>query len=91
MSWNFNWQGNPVYSRWQHGLGGRPAWVTRAALTAGMLVIVVPLVLLTLAALLVGTLVFAVLSAVAWLIGQFSGVGPRSDDGRRNVRVIERP
>ncbi|MCC6681152.1 MAG: hypothetical protein IT445_09670 [Phycisphaeraceae bacterium] len=91
MPLNFNWQGNPVYNRWQRGIGGRPAWVTRAALTAGVLVIVVPLVLLTLAAVLVGALVFATLSAVAWLLGQFSGVGPRADDGRRNVRIIERP
>jgi hypothetical protein len=42
-------------------IDGTPGWVTRAALTAAGLIILLPIVLLVLAAVLAGLLVFAVL------------------------------
>ncbi|MEX0652798.1 MAG: hypothetical protein WD534_02110 [Phycisphaeraceae bacterium] len=106
MFWKMHLQQDPRFSRWYRRVEGRPGWVWTATLGAAAAVIVVPLVLLTLAALLVAAAVFAVLSLVAAglrfihrlgasLTGQ--GTGQRRwpapfepDDGRRNVRVIDR-
>lgn len=79
-----------------------PLWVVKASMLAAVLVVAVPILLLTLAAMLAGVLVFLVLAAgvVAyrrlrglrrWLGGGRPG-GWRGwrDDGRRNVRVIDR-
>ncbi len=73
----------------------QPGWVTRTAFIIAVLVVVVPILLLTLAAVAVGLACLLVLGLVAQ-IGRFfanlfrGGLG-REDDGRRNVRVVERP
>lgn len=75
---------------------GRPGWVAKASLLAAGLVVVVPLVLLALAGLIVGIVVFVTLGLIAQIIlstgmlldGLFKGSG--GSDGRRNVRVIDR-
>ena len=77
-----------------------PGWVYKAALSAAVLVVFVPIVLLVLAALLAGVIVFVILAIVARLIlackrlarRALGGGRPASspfwvDDGRRNVRV----
>lgn len=98
MPIHFQFRDDPRFQAWQHRVGGRPGWVWKSAALAAVLVVVVPLVLLTLAAAVVGLAVFAVMSLVAAIVGGLSNVlgGPRgkqSDAGsyRHNVRVIERP
>ena len=80
----------PLYRRFD----GSPGWVKRAAIIAAVLVVLVPLVLLTLAAVAVGFIVFVALAAlvtVVWALRRFFvGLRPQADDGRRNVRVIDR-
>jgi uncharacterized BrkB/YihY/UPF0761 family membrane protein len=75
---------------------GRPGWVGKASLLAAGLVVVVPLVLLALAGLIVGIVVFVTLGLIAQIImsvgmlldGLFKS--PTGSDGRHNVRVIDR-
>jgi hypothetical protein len=71
-----------------------PGWVLLPALAAAGLVLAIPLLLLTLAALLVGLLVLVPLALAARILGAAGRfrdmVGLRHDDGRRNVRVIRR-
>jgi hypothetical protein len=82
---------------WVRKVEGQPSWVTKAALTATVLVVAVPVVLLTLAAIVVGVAVFALLGLAAMGIGAVRQIfaGPHvpsepMDDGRRNVRVMRR-
>ena len=76
---------------WYVRLERQPGWVTKAALLAAVLIVVVPIGLLTLAALVVGVVVFVVLGAVAWLLGAAGRLlGGRTDSGRVNVRVVHR-
>jgi len=69
----------------------RPRWVWSIALLAAAVVIVVPLLLLALAGLIVGTIAFFILSFIWWIVSALQSVtGPRrTDNGRRNVRVID--
>ena len=82
--------------RWYRYAAGQPSWVTRWALLAIVVVVVVPLVTLALAGLVVGLVVFVTLGVVARVIGLIralfgGGGGPADDDddGRRNVRVMD--
>ena len=80
----------PYYSRFDSA----PGWVKKCALAAAVLMVVVPLVILTVAALTVGIVVFVALAAIV-TVGliirrMFSRLRPPTDDGRRNVRVIHR-
>ncbi len=75
---------------------GRPSWVTKWALIAAAIVVLVPLMLLALAGLVIGTVVFVLLGLIAQVITfvrsglhSLSGGGSTST-GRRNVRVIHR-
>jgi len=77
---------------------GRPGWVAKASLIAAGLVVAVPLVLLALAGLIVGIVVFVTLGLIAQIImsvgllidGLFKPAAGSGADGRRNVRVIDR-
>jgi hypothetical protein len=81
---------------WYQKFERQPGWVTKAAIVAAVLVVGIPLLMLTLAAILVGLAVFTVLgllaSGVATIRGLFGGGGrpmpPSGNDGRHNVRVI---
>jgi len=103
MNFEFDWKqrvrDDPRFGGYYRVVADRPSWVTRAALMAVVLVVVVPLVLLTLAAVLVGAVVFTVLGALAWglhRIRLLTGAVPRttrqppqaSEPGRENVRII---
>jgi len=101
MNWQDYARAHPTmgvwYERYRRSArltASRPGWVMRGALLAGALVVVVPLVLVTVAAVLVGAAVFVALSLVAHVVSLFSGRGGAArtggDDGRRNVRVMER-
>ncbi len=81
---------------WYTRVSQQPSWVTKTALTAALIVVVVPIIALTLAALVIGMACLLILSAVAsaWrsLTRPFAaGPRPPKDDGRRNVTVIDRP
>lgn len=100
--WRIEWRQSPYGS----GIGSSgandqaywPGWAVKAAILAAVLVVAVPLLLLTLAALIVGALVLLVLVAAAVVVRRLRRLGawlpgrsPRwRDEGRRNVRVIER-
>ena len=86
---------NPLAGAWVSRVSQQPGWVTKTAFAVTLFVVVVPIVLLTLAALAVGAVCLLVLGliarAAAFFSGLLSGTRPKRDDGRRNVRVIERP
>jgi len=103
MNFEFDWKrrvrDDPRFGGYYRVVADRPSWVTRAAVIAVVLVVVVPLVLLTLAAVLVGAVVFTVLGAAAWLLHRIrllTGAVPQPDRSppastegdRENVRII---
>ncbi|MFG0250071.1 MAG: hypothetical protein ACF8OB_14380 [Phycisphaeraceae bacterium JB051] len=79
-------------------LSGAPAWVVWTSLTVVALVIFLPLLALTLLAILVGLIFFAVLYVLSTLINLGRNalnflrrlVTGRDDQGRRNVTVMNR-
>ena len=96
QGWRVYVRGHPQFGPWYQRVESKPGWVWKAAITATLLVIVVPLILLTLAAVLVGVLVFACLGLVAAVMKLITGgLSPRDPrtpsphDGRQNVRVID--
>ena len=93
QQWKVYVREHPQYGQWYRRVEGRPGWVWKAAVTAALLVVVIPLVLISLAALLVGALVFIVLGVIASILRLFqptdrTPAGPPSD-GRENVRIID--
>jgi hypothetical protein len=88
-----NWDYRTGPSRLYGYAAAQPSWVTRWALIAMVLIVVVPLALLTLAAVLVGFVVFVTLRLVAVVIasvrGAFGQHAPE-DEGRENVEVNDR-
>lgn len=100
MSWQVRFEEevrrrHPGAGVWYSRISRQPGWVTKTALIIATLVVVLPLLLLTLAAVVVGLaclLVLGLVARVSRLISGLFGGGIRArDDGRRNVRVIERP
>lgn len=73
-------------------VAGRPAWPARLAVLCAGAVIAIPMVLLLLAALIVGLVVYFVGSTIASVLPDSSGDSPKparaDDDLRENVRVI---
>ena len=101
MSWHVRFEEelhrrSPGAGVWYTRVNRQPSWVTKTALAVALLVVVVPIVLLTLAAVVVGGFCLLVLSRIASGVRSVRGLfSPdtyrRRDDGRRNVRVIDRP
>ena len=97
--WQEGLRNHPTLGAWYAKVETRPRWVTKAALAAVVLTVVVPLALLMMAALVVGFVTFMVLGVVAVLVQQVRILfaGERSvdhslaggADGRVNVRVIK--
>jgi len=99
MSWHVRFEEevrrrHPGAGVWVSRIGRQPGWVTKTALAAAMLVVVVPVVLITLAAVVIGLICFTALgliaSALRFITGLFDGSQKTRDDGRRNVQVIDR-
>ena len=98
MPWSFNIddlsRARSIHAR----VSQQPGWVIGVTVAAVVLVFVIPLALLALAALLVGTVVYLVASLLARLSrffqralgGETVREPTRTDDGRENVRVIQR-
>lgn len=100
MSWHVRFEEevrrrHPGTGVWVTRISRQPGWVTKTALLAAMLVVVVPIVLLTLAAVVIGLTCLGVLGLIASagrFVSRLLGWShPRQDDGRRNVQVIDRP
>jgi EamA domain-containing membrane protein RarD len=89
---------HPRFGTWYTSARRQPSWAVKAALAAAGIVVVVPVVLLTLAAAITGLVVFGFLALVAGgmrsLGSLFDFSEPQAptprDDGRRNVRVVQR-
>jgi len=75
-----------VYRR----VAAQPNWVVRSAVLAFLAVVLVPIVLLILAAVFAMTVVYLVLAGVNAVMSMFRGGRPENDAGRENVRVIRR-
>ncbi len=99
MDWKIFLNQDPRLSGLYQRTRGKPAWPTLAAVASAGIVIVVPVVLVLLAGLAVGAVVYAVGSAIAgvgnwfksWGGSETSGGGVAGDDLRENVRVVRRP
>jgi len=104
MSWHARFEQevhrrHPGAGLWYTRVRSQPGWVVKTAIGVALLVVVVPIVLLTLAAVFVGLVCMLALSLVAAVVRGVSelfkpgtpGSLKSQDDGRRNVRVIDRP
>lgn len=99
MSWHARFEEevrrrHPRAGVWVSRVGQQPGWVTKTAIAVTLFVVVVPIVLLTLAAVAVGVVCFLILGLIArtaaFFSGLFNGAHRKRDDGRRNVQVIDR-
>ncbi len=95
--WRMYIRQHPTWGPWYQRVERQPGWVTRVAVTAAVLVVVVPLTLLALAAIVVGLVLFITLGLIAQVIamvralltGGSTARAPQApEQGRRNVRVI---
>lgn len=68
---------------------GQPNWAVRLAVLTFLLVVGIPILLLLMAAGIAAFLVFMILSGLNWFLNLFK-VRSKQDDGRRNVKVINR-
>jgi hypothetical protein len=71
----------------------QPGWVSRIAASAGLVVCVIVALAIIIPVLIVMAAVFVVGMAVAWVRGLFKQTQQPNGllDGRRNVRVVQRP
>ena len=93
--WRVHVRNHPTVGPWVLRAERHPGWVWKAALLAMVLTIVVPLLMLTVAALLVGFVAFILFGAVPAVIALLQRIfgihRPRDasvEQGRVNVRVI---
>lgn len=102
MKWSSSFQSHPQFGQAMQYATGRPAWVLKATGVVATLVFAVPVIalaLLVFAAALVTATAWIVFNLIAKLIEPFVGqsqsasnaASPHGDDGRENVRVIQRP
>ncbi len=68
---------------------GQPNWAVRLAVLTFLLVVGIPILVLLMVAGLAAFLVFIVLLAINSFLNLFKGSSKRND-GRRNVRIIDR-
>ena len=83
---------DPRFGGWYAAAGRQPSWAWKIAGTVALLVFIVPILLLTLAAVFAFAIVFGLLMLVSKVLSVFTGGGnsaaPQRNDGRVNVRVI---
>lgn len=68
----------------------QPSWITRFALTVGLLVFTGVLLILVIPALLLATAVFLVLALISGGLRRLRSLFGADDTGRRNVRIVAR-
>jgi len=100
MSWQVRFEEemrrrHPGAGTWYTRVSRQPSWVTKTALVVALLVVVVPIIALTIAAVLIGLACLLILSIVAsiwrFITSPFAGPRVPKDDGRRNVTIVDRP
>lgn len=101
MNWSTRFQSNPQFAQATRFATGRPPWVLKATGFVAVLVFAIPLIalaLLMLAALFITAVAWVVFSFIGRVIDTLTGYGkpsqtpsaPPAEDGRENVRVINR-
>ena len=101
MSWSTRFQTHPQFGQAVRFATGRPPWVLKATGFVAVIVFAIPLIalaLLMIAALFITAVAWFVFSTIARVIDVITGQGqdegpdtrPPADDGRENVRVINR-
>lgn len=101
MNWSTRFQSHPQFAQATRFATGRPPWVLKATGIVAVLVFAIPLIalaLLMLAALFLTAVAWVVFSFIARVIDSITGQGqpkgpappPPQDDGRENVRVVNR-
>lgn len=101
MKWSTRFQSHPQFSQAARFATGRPVWVLKATAVVAVIVFAIPLIalaLLMIAALLITAVAWVVFSFIARIIDTLTGQGsvqqpsstPPAEDGRENVRVINR-
>ncbi|MFI4859778.1 MAG: hypothetical protein ACIAXF_03750 [Phycisphaerales bacterium JB063] len=102
MAWYRDMQSDPRYGHYVRLATGRPPWVLKATAVVAVVTFAIPLIalaLLLLAALAVTAVAWVIFSFFGKLIDALTGktvtpedLAPRPapDDGRENVRVVER-
>ena len=101
MKWSSRFQSHPQFGQAVQFATGRPPWVLKATGFVAVIVFAIPLIalaLLMIAALFITAVAWFVFSAIARgidaVVGQVRSAGanpaPPTDDGRENVRVINR-
>lgn len=100
MQWSSRFQSHPQFAQATRFATGRPPWVLKATGLVAVVVFAIPLIalaLLMLAALFVTGVAWVVFSFLGKLIDALTGQGTGQpmapgpqDDGRENVRVMNR-
>lgn len=101
MNWSNRFQSHPQFAQATRFATGRPPWVLKATGLVAVIVFAIPLIalaLLMLAALLITGVAWVVFSFIARTIDAITGQGrssgpkqgPPPEDGRENVRVMNR-
>lgn len=101
MNWSTRFQTHPQFGQAARFATGRPPWVLKATGLVAVLVFAIPLIalaLLMIAALFITAVAWFVFSTIARVFDALTGQGrsngvppePPADDGRENVRVINR-
>lgn len=101
MNWSTRFQTHPQFSQAARFATGRPVWVLKATGLVAVIVFAIPLIalaLLMLAALFITAVAWVVFSFIARVIDAVTGrnasqvpsQSPPVDDGRENVRVMNR-
>ncbi|MEM6505195.1 MAG: hypothetical protein AAF711_06985 [Planctomycetota bacterium] len=102
MKWSSRFQSHPQFSQAARLATGRPPWVLKATGAVAVVVFAIPLIalaVLMIAALFITGVAWVLFSFIARIIDTLTGQGrpdpPKNadplDDGRENVRVINRP
>ena len=84
----FNMQNDPRLAGYYQRVQRQPSWVLKLSVLVAVAIVVVPLVVLTLAAVLAGAIVFFIGSVFASFFRLFRRDSPEA--ARHNVRVIHR-
>ena len=101
MRWTSRFQSHPQFAQAVRFTTGRPPWVLKATGLVALVVFAIPLIalaLLMIAALFITAVAWVVFSTIARVIDALIGQGQPTDaapaqptdDGRENVRVINR-
>lgn len=100
MSWSSRFQSHPQFGQAVRFATGRPPWVLKATGLVAVVVFAVPLIalaLLMLAALFITAVAWVLFSSMARVVDALTGQGqpdtsptPPEQDGRENVRVMDR-